>query len=114
MGYGRDDRPTLVRPIVVFRSGTYLLDAPAVQEHQLSGIEIPPATIAALRACAVDYWLIPQGEEPFTGPNKYPAILLKPLFPESFRQAFFESYERDGRTQYYDVWQCRPGIKPRR
>jgi hypothetical protein len=109
MGYGRDDRPTLLRPELVFRSGSYLLDAPAVQEHQLSGIEIPPSTIEAIRACRVEFWLIPQGQEPFSGPNRYPAMHLKPLFSESFRRAFFESYVLQGRTRYYDVWQCRTG-----
>jgi hypothetical protein len=107
MGYGSDDRLILARPELVFRSGVYLLDPPAIQEHQLSGLEIPPATIDAIRACRVDYWLIPLGQEPFSGPNRYPAMRLKPLFPASFRQAFFDSYEPKARTQYYEAWRCR-------
>jgi hypothetical protein len=107
MGYGRDDRLTLVRPVLVFRNGSYLLDAPAVQEHQLSGLEVPQSTIEAIRACAVDYWLIPQGQEPFSGLNRYTAMQLKPLFSEEFRTAFLETYLQQDRTRYYDVWACR-------
>jgi hypothetical protein len=107
MGYGRDDRLTFVRPLTVFHSGSYLIDAPAVQEHQLSGIDIAPSTVQTIRACVVDYWLIPQGQAPFTGPNVYPAMLLKPLFSEDFRRAFLDTYVVEIRTRYYDVWACR-------
>jgi len=107
VGYSSDERMTFVRPLVVFRSNLYLLDQPAIQEHQLAGVEIPEATKMALRACAVNYWLIPRAGEPFSAVNRYPAMHGRPLFDTTFRRAFFEAYERSARTEYFDVWTCR-------
>ena len=51
MGYANaGERWTYVRPVIVFRNGRYPIDAPAVQEFQMSNLAIPPATIEALRA----------------------------------------------------------------
>jgi hypothetical protein len=107
MGYNGDDRLTFARPELVFRNGSYLIDTPAVQEHQLSGVALPPATIDAIRSCRADVWLVPRGTAPFEGPNRYPAMNLAPLFPDAFRAAFAEAYAHDGATRYYDVWRCR-------
>ncbi len=108
MGYGRTEALSLARPVLVFRNNTYLLDQPAVREHQLAGIGIPPATAAALISCRVKYWLIPKGEAPFSGINGYAAVFGRPLYPPAFRQAFESAYRRVGNTTYYDVWQCQP------
>jgi hypothetical protein len=110
MGYATaGERWTYVRPAIVFRTDRYPLDAPAVQEFEMSGLTMPDATIAALRRCDVEIWLIPKGSTPFTGPNKYPSMRMAPLFPEPFTRAFAEAYEhlpaRD--TRFFDVWQCR-------
>ena len=107
MGYGRTETLTLARPVLVFRNNSYLLDQPAVREHQLEGFEVSRATIDALLACRVNYWLIPRGEAPFSGVNSYAAVLLRPLYPLGFRRAFEATYKRVGTTAYYDVWQCR-------
>jgi hypothetical protein len=107
IGYSSDERTTFVRPLAVFRSGMYLLDQPAIQEHQLAGIEIPPATVNALRSCAVTYWLIPRTGEPFSATNRYPMMHGRALFVDDFRRAFFDTYERIGSTEYFDVWTCR-------
>jgi hypothetical protein len=107
MGYGREERLTLARPLTVFHDNSYFIDSPAVQEHQLDGLDLPPAAIQAVRNCAAEYWLIPQGQPPFSGPNRYPAMHMKPLFSEEFRRAFADAYALAGRTQYYDVWACR-------
>jgi hypothetical protein len=106
IGYSSDERMTFVRPLLVFRSNTYLLDQPAIQEHQLAGIEIPDATERAFRSCAVTYWLIPKAGEPFSAVNRYPSMHRRPLFGSTFRQAFFDAYERSDRTDYFDVWTC--------
>jgi hypothetical protein len=107
IGYSSDERATFVRPLAVFRSDMYLLDQPAIQEHQLAGIEIPQATVNALRSCAVTYWLIPKAGEPFSATNRYPMTHGEALFPQEFRRAFFETYQRSGSTEYFDVWKCR-------
>jgi hypothetical protein len=108
MGYGRTEALSLVRPVLVFRNNTYFIDQPAVREHQLAGVEIPPATVAALASCRINYWLIPKGEAPFSGINGYTAVFGRPLYPPAFRQAFESAYKRVGNTTYYDVWQCQP------
>jgi hypothetical protein len=107
MAYSGYDRPTFARPALTFRSGVYLIDAPAVQEHQLSGLPLPAATVDAIRRCRADVWLVPRGTEPFTGPNRYPATGLVPIFPDALRAAFREAYVADGHTLYFDVWRCR-------
>jgi hypothetical protein len=112
MGYSSDERMTFARPLLVSGSGTYLLDQPAIQEHQLAGIEIPAATRDALRACDVTYWLIPKTGEPFSAINRYPMMHSRRLFDDDFRRAFFESYERSGSTDYFDVWSCRRSTTP--
>jgi hypothetical protein len=107
MGYGVNDPWTFERPVLVFRNNAYLLDAPAVGEHQLAGIPVPQATLDALRQCRIAYWLIPKGEAPFTGQNFYEAV-LRPIFSDEFRRVFHESHRLTASTQYFDAWQCHP------
>jgi hypothetical protein len=109
MGYGSTETASLARPVLTFRNNSYLLDQPAIREHQLAGVEIPRSTVDALAACRVNYWLIPKGEKPFSGVNGYAAVLLRPLYSEDFRRTFFATHARVGETTYYDVWQCRRG-----
>jgi hypothetical protein len=106
MGYGVDDPMTFERPVLVFRNNAYLLDAPAVGEHQLAGLGIPPATLDALRQCRVNYWLVPKGEAPFTSLNMYPAVFLQPVFPDEFRRVFHQTHTLIATTEYFDAWQC--------
>jgi hypothetical protein len=106
MGYSSDERATFVRPLIVFRSRLYLLDQPAIQEHQLAGIEIPPATMDAVRSCVVTYWLIPKDGEPFSAINRYPMTHGRALFGGDFRRVFLETYRRTGSTEHFDVWKC--------
>ena len=110
MGYANaGERWTYVRPAIVFRTNRYPIDAPAVQEYEMSGLPMPTATIDALRRCETEFWLIPRGATPFSGPNKYPSTHLANLFPEPFTRAFFETYTHDRAhdTRYFDVWRCR-------
>jgi hypothetical protein len=108
MGYGVKDPTTFERPVLVFRNNSYLIDAPAVGEHQLAGIPVPRATIEALRQCQVTYWLIPKGDDPFTGINFYEPV-QRPLFSEEFRRTFYDNYSLTTSTEYFDAWQCREG-----
>ena len=107
MGYGVHDPWTFERPVLVFRNNAYLLDSPAVGEHQLAGVTIPPATLDALRQCRVNYWLIPKGEAPFTALNMYPGVFPATVFPDEFRQVFLETHTKIATTEYFDAWQCR-------
>jgi hypothetical protein len=108
VGYGQRESLSFARPTAVFATGLYLIDQPAVREHQLAGLEVPEATIESLRQCRVNYWLIPKNEEPFSGVNSYDAVFLRPLYPERFRATFRAMHARVAQTRYFDVWQCRP------
>jgi hypothetical protein len=108
MGYSSTgEQSTFLRPVLVFRQGRYFLDAPAIQEFQLSGLPWPTATTLALERCDIDVWLIPRGGEPFTLKNRYHSAGYAPLFPLHFRLAFANRYELVASTTYFDVWRCR-------
>lgn len=107
MGYSDvNEALTFVRPVLVFRQGSYLLDAPAIQEFQMSGVELPSGTIRAIEDCRIDIWLIASGGEPFSIRNRYPVTGLAPLFDPQFRLAFLRTYRRESSTQFFDVWVC--------
>ncbi len=106
MGYGWTEARSLIRPLLTFRSGTYLIDQPAVREYQLQKLELPTATIDAVRGCRVGYWLVPRNEEPFSGINVYPSVEMQPLYPRALREAFAATHRLIGTTKHYDVWKC--------
>jgi hypothetical protein len=108
MGYSsQNEAYAYVRPVLVFRQGRYLLDAPAVQEHQLSGLQLGTASIQAIETCGNDIWLMPKGGDPFSLASRYPQTGHAPLFPEAFRAAFHKAYHHTAATDYFDVWVCR-------
>jgi hypothetical protein len=97
---------TYIRPLVVFQTGSYLLDVPAIQEHQVAGVEIPEATLQALGRCDVKYWLIPRAEEPFTTRNLYPQTGHRPLFNDGFTRTFNQHFALTSTTRLFDVYSC--------
>jgi hypothetical protein len=110
LGYTSAERMTFARTLIVFKTNEYLLDVPAIQEHQLSGLPLPHATIDAIKSCSVPTWLLPQAGEPFRIRNDYPSTGYAEIFPPEFIDAFHRAYVRQERTRYYDVWRCRaPG-----
>ncbi|HEY7059619.1 MAG TPA: hypothetical protein VH458_23950 [Vicinamibacterales bacterium] len=110
VGYTAAERMTFARTVVVFATGEYLLDVPAIQEHQLSGLPLPQSTVDAIRSCAVRTWLIPRAGEPFRIRNDYPSTGYREIFPQELIDAFAQNYRRTGTTRYYDVWECSRGI----
>lgn len=108
MGYSDvNEALTFVRPVLVFRQSSYLLDAPAIQEYQMSGVELPGATLRAIEGCQVNIWLIAKGGQPFLIRNRYPATGYVPIFDARFRLTFLKTYQRASSTQFFDVWECR-------
>ncbi|HEY9601774.1 MAG TPA: hypothetical protein V6C85_09205 [Allocoleopsis sp.] len=106
MGYGKTYELSFYRPFLVFQRNSYLLDAASMMEMQQSGVNpIPSGTLAALKACQTEIWLIPKGEQPFQLASYYPPN--KPLFSDRFRTVFLENYEPIGQTRYYDLWACK-------
>ena len=110
IGYGGPYALSLFRPLPVFWGGRYLVDAPAVMEHQLSNIPLPDSTVSAMRSCVIETWLIPRDAEPFDTRNVYPATHHSPIFSDAFRAAFFDRYRLNGHTEFYDVWTCERAI----
>ncbi len=105
VGYADAGPLSYLRALAVFRSGTYLLDAPAVQEHQRAGVEIPDTTVDRFRRCESPVWILPRGE-PFSAVNAYPQTGHRRLFPEALRSAFQARYTQTSSGRYFDVWKC--------
>ena len=110
VGYASAERMTFARTLAVFATDEYLLDVPAIQEHQLSGVAVPASTTEAVRSCVVTTWLIPTTGEAFRTQNGYPSTGYAEVFQPDFIAAFHETYRQEGRTRQYDIWRCRtPG-----
>lgn len=110
MGYSRSYSVTFYRPTLVFAGNPLTLDAPALDDMQLSGLVIPQGTIDYITSCQTQIWLIPQGEAPFVIPNIYADARIFPtrnLFEDRFRQAFLQEYQRVESSHYFDLWACR-------
>ncbi len=112
VGYGSTESLSHMRPVLVFKNSFYMLDQPAVREHQLAGLDVPATTGAYLTQCKVNYWLIPKGEQPFSGVNTYAAVFLRNMYPDSFRATFEATHSRIMTTSYYDVWRCNASSIP--
>ncbi len=103
MAFGSEEKYpwTWYRPMLTFRGGPYLVDAPALMDLARSGFPIPESTVQALRTGQVKIWLVPAGDEPFSMPSLYPGD--KPLFEQRFRDEFRAHYRRAGGTEHFDV-----------
>jgi hypothetical protein len=106
VGYAGTSYFAFARPVIVFRTHEYLIDAPAIQEHRLSGADLPASTYQAIAECRDDAWLIPDGGQPFDVPSAYWPDGPRRVFPDAFRQTFVDHYHQTGRTAYFTVWEC--------
>jgi hypothetical protein len=105
MGYSANYRPSFFRPELVFGGQPYWLDGASLMDWHWSGRPFPAAALAALRACAVEAWIIPAGAPPFVLPNAYP--IPGDVFPDEFRRIFEERYRLETSGQWFDVYRCR-------
>ena len=80
----------------------YLLDNATMIETSALGIRLTPETLALIRACAIDIWLIPKGEKPFAMTGFYG----NRVFDDTFRQAFMETYRKGSSLRFFDLWEC--------
>lgn len=106
VGYAGTSYYSYARPEIVFATGDYLIDAPAVQEYRLSNADVLAPTIRAVERCAERYWLIPRDGEPFGVPNAYAPRGPADVFPAEFRARFRRHHTKVGETAYFDVWAC--------
>ncbi len=104
MGYSANYRLSFFRPVLVFEGQPYSLDGASLMDWHWSGRPFPPAAIAAVRACAVDAWIIPAGAPPFELRNAYP--IAGDIFPDEFRRAFEDRYALEKSGRWFDVWRC--------
>ncbi len=112
MGYSAENEAfSYVRPLLVFRQGAYLFDAPAIQEYQMAGVAFPAAAIRAIERCDVDLWLFPKDGAPFSLRNRYPSTGYAPLFPAEAVRTFNQAYRRTESTGYFDIWACRNDVR---
>ena len=112
VGYAGTSYLSHARTEAVFRTGDYLIDAPAVQEHRLSGLPLPSSTMNAIDDCRIGYWLIPADGEPFLVPSAYFPYGPPDVFPAEFRAAFLDRHVRTTRIGPFDVWECRTRKTP--
>lgn len=106
VGYAGTSYLSYARPEIVFRTREYLLDAPAIQEHRLAGLQLPASTLQALDTCRIEYMLIPTGADPFVVPSAYFPHGPADVFPEAFRATFHRRYRRITSGELFDVWEC--------
>ena len=116
MGYGQTYPLSFYRPTLIFAGNPLTLDAPALDDMQLSGLAIPKGTIEYIGSCQTQIWLFPKGEAPFVIPNIYVDARIFPtrnLFEDVFRQAFLQHYQKVGSSEYFDLWACRENSSAR-
>jgi len=106
MGYGGRNsyRYTLFRTRLVFDGNPYLLDLPALQDFEFSGIDIPQSTLDRMLSDKEAVWLVPRGDEPFSIVNWYHRRNGSPLFGEVFRDSFNTNFIKRESSQYFDIY----------
>lgn len=113
MGYGETigspNDVTKLRPVLIFARNPLTIDQAAIDDMNLSRLEIPAATLDYLKSCQTDIWLIPRGENPFTVPSFYSdwdSGKIKHTFNENFRETFLGHYKAQSSTEHFDLWSC--------
>jgi hypothetical protein len=102
------DKPvsSMVRPIFVFDRDPYVVDGPAVMDHQMNAIEVPPSPAALVDGCAIEVALIPAGTEPLSTRNVYPNTGHRRAFAGPLADAFARRFHRIETRGGYDVYRC--------
>ena len=106
MGVGQDVvtyRNTLNRTLLVLAGHPYTFDSAVVMETSMLGIPLTDDTVAMVRGCSTDIWLIPKNEAPFAMTSYYGTPMFGPAFIEAFRR----SYKIKASFDYFDVWGCK-------
>jgi hypothetical protein len=107
--YGGDKAvSSMVRPLFVFDRDPYIVDGPAVMDHQMGGIEVPPGTAALLDRCAIDVALIPTRTRPLSTRNLYPSTGHREAFAGAFADTFARRFRLVETRGSFDVYRCQP------
>jgi hypothetical protein len=106
MGVGQDIytyHRTYYRILLVLAGHPYTIEPGVLTEWSKLKIPFSDATIAMIRGCSTDLWLIPKGEHPFAMIGYYGAPMVEPAFVD----AFLANYAKDKSFEYFDVWACK-------
>lgn len=106
MGIGQDVvsyKRAFSKTDLVLAGNPYTFDHAIMIELSFLGYPLPDSTLAMIRGCSTDIWLIPKGDSPFDLFGYYGNT----VFSDEFRAAFLGSYERRATRRYYDIWECR-------
>jgi len=91
-------------PLLVFHGNPLLIEAVALGDMTQAGLPIPPATIKSMQEGVIQIWLIPVGNIPFAMNDRLGKDSENQVFSELFRQTFFENYQLDSSTAFFDIW----------
>jgi hypothetical protein len=94
---------TFQKSLLVLAGNPYTLDVAVIIEWSKLGIPFPDATLAMIRGCSTELWLIPKGERPFAIVGYYG----NPTFEPAFIDAFLGSYAEAKSLEFFDVWACK-------
>jgi hypothetical protein len=106
MGVGQDIRTyprTFYKTLLVLAGNPYTIDGAVIIEWSGRNIPISEVTLAMVRGCSTELWLIPKGERPFAMVGYYG----NPVFEPAFIDAFMSRYAKEKSFEYFDVWTCR-------
>lgn len=92
----------LFRPLLVFKTGNYLLDKPALSDLREGGLNLDPSFLDNFKKCSGDIWLFPKKNIPFEKVLGYG----KPIFNKEFTSAFFDNFKLKESLEYFDIWSC--------
>jgi hypothetical protein len=103
------DQPlaAMFRPLFVFDRDPYLVDGPALMDHQMGGIEIPPSTADLLASCVADTLVFANDVPPLRTRNIYPSTGFRNVFAGPFAEAFAAHYHRESTRGHFDLWRCK-------
>jgi hypothetical protein len=94
---------TFIRPLQVMRNSRLHLDVGAWMDLREGGVDEGKA-LRQVESCAVQAWIIPNREDPFSIHSYYTE---QPLFSDGFRAAFLKRYAVSDTGRFYSVWTCR-------
>lgn len=95
-------RRTFYKTVLVLAGHPYTVDVGLTMETTHMGIRLTNDTLAMIRGCSTDMWLIPKGERPFAMIGYYGS----PAIDQGFVDAFLRSYAKVKSFEFFDVWAC--------
>jgi len=100
----KGEEVTYLRPLVVAASGLSLLELPAIKEHELAGLPVPPSLVEAVRSGKHRFILLPSRGRAFS-------LSWEPLDSSwnlrPLRRAFLSRYRKIRSGRFFEIWERR-------